>query len=100
AQVENLVGSGMVQFVGAILTAVIGFALLLRLDWPLTLLVTAILTLSAVWGARAFSGLYVTFHEHGEANAQATARLTETLGGIAIVKAYAAERYESRAFTA
>jgi ABC-type multidrug transport system fused ATPase/permease subunit len=97
-QIENLIGSGLVQFVGAIVTAVLGFALLLRLDWPLTTGVTLILVLSAVWGTRAFSGLYVTFNEHGEANAQATARLTETLGGIAIVKAYAAERHESRAF--
>jgi ABC-type multidrug transport system fused ATPase/permease subunit len=100
SQVENLVGSGLVQFAGAILTAVIGFALLVRLNWALTLVVTVILVLSAVWGTRAFSGLYATFHEHGEANARATARLTETLGGIAVVKAYAAERHESRAFTA
>jgi ABC-type multidrug transport system fused ATPase/permease subunit len=100
AQIENLIGSGLVQFVGAILTAVIGFALLMRLNWPLTVGVTVILICSAVWGTRAFSGLYDTFHEFGEANAQATARLTETLGGINIVKACAAERHESKAFTA
>jgi subfamily B ATP-binding cassette protein MsbA len=98
-QVENLLGSGMVQFVGAMVTAIVGFALLLRLDWPLTIVVTLILVLSAVWGTRTFSGLFATFDEHGLANARTTARLTETLGGIAIVKAYAAERHESRAFT-
>jgi ABC-type multidrug transport system fused ATPase/permease subunit len=99
-QVENLIGSGMVGFAGAIVTAVIGFALLLRLDWPLTIVVTLILIGSAVWGTGAFSGLFVAFDEQGEAHARATARLTETLGGIAIVKAYAAERHEFGAFTA
>ncbi|HXB27451.1 MAG TPA: ABC transporter ATP-binding protein [Gemmatimonadaceae bacterium] len=99
-QVENLIGSGLVQFIGAITTAVLGFALLLKLDWLLTVVVTMILLLSAAWGTRAFSGLYATFNEHGEAHALATARLTETLGGIAVVKAYAAERHESLAFTA
>jgi subfamily B ATP-binding cassette protein MsbA len=100
ANVENLIGSGLVQFAGAILTAVIGFALLVRLNWPLTIGVTAILVLSAIWGTRTFSGLYATYNEYGEANAQATARLTETLGGIAMVKAHAAERHESLAFNA
>jgi subfamily B ATP-binding cassette protein MsbA len=100
ANVETLLGSGFVQFVGAILTAVIGFALLVRLNWMMTVVVTAILTLSAVWGTRAFSGLYATFHEYSEANARASARLTETLGGIAVVKAYAAEPHESLAFNA
>jgi ABC-type multidrug transport system fused ATPase/permease subunit len=99
-EVENLIGSGLVQLVGAILTALIGFALLLKLNWPLTIAVTIVLLLLAGWGTQAFSGLHATFYEHGEAHARATARLTETLGGIAIVKAYAAERYESRAFTA
>jgi ATP-binding cassette, subfamily B, putative efflux pump len=98
AQVENLIGSGLVQFAGAILTALLGFALLVRLNWPLTLGVTVILVLSAAWGTRAFSGLYAAFHEWSEANARATARLTETLSGITIVKAYAAERHESGAF--
>ncbi|HSY82836.1 MAG TPA: ABC transporter ATP-binding protein [Gemmatimonadaceae bacterium] len=100
ALAENLFGSGLVQFVGAMVTALLGFALLLRLDWALTLIVTVILLASAVWGARAFTGLYSTFDEHGEAHARATARLTETLGGIAVVKAYAAERHASLAFTA
>jgi ABC-type multidrug transport system fused ATPase/permease subunit len=98
--VESLIGSAIVQFSGAIVTAAVGFALLLRLNWPLTLIVTLILVLSAVWGTRAFAGLYTTFTEHGEAHARATARLTETLGGIAVVKACAAERHESRAFAA
>jgi ABC-type multidrug transport system fused ATPase/permease subunit len=100
AYVENLIGAGLVQFAGAIVTAVLGFGLLLRLNWPLTCLLTATLACSAFWGTRAFSGLYTTFNDFGEANARATARLTETLGGITIVKAYAAERHESRAFTA
>jgi ABC-type multidrug transport system fused ATPase/permease subunit len=98
--VESLISSGLVQFGGAVLTALVGFALLVALNWPLTLIVTTMLVVSAVWGARAFSGLYATFDEWSEANARATARLTETLSGIAIVKAYAAERHESLAFTA
>lgn len=98
SQIENLIGSGLIQFIGAMLTSVIGFVLLMRLNWVLTIAVTAVLVLSATWGTREFSGLYDTYHEFGEANAQATARLMETLGGIAVVKAYAAERHESRAF--
>jgi subfamily B ATP-binding cassette protein MsbA len=98
--VENLIGAGVVQFAGAVLTAVFGLGLLIRLNWPLTCIVTVILMCSALWGTRAFSTLYATFNDFGEATALATARLTETLGGIAIVKAYAAERHESRSFAA
>src|SRR5581483_3008003 len=100
ALVESLIGSSLVQFAGAILTAVFGFAILVSLNWPLTVVVTIILIGSAIWGTRAFSTVYKAFAEFGEANARATARLTESLSGIAIVKAYAAERHESTAFTA
>jgi subfamily B ATP-binding cassette protein MsbA len=96
--IENLIGTGMVTFASAILTAVIGCAALLYLNWRLTLVVLGVLIISAAWGTRAFAGLYGTFHAFTEANARTTARLTETLGGISVVKAYAAERHESGAF--
>ena len=47
-------------------------------------------------GVRALRPL---FRERGKINAEVTGRLTETLGGIRIVKAYTAEKREELVFT-
>jgi subfamily B ATP-binding cassette protein MsbA len=98
-QIENLIGSGLVQLIGALLTALIGLAVMLHLNWQLTLAVIAVLGVYATWGARAFARLRRVFTSSSETNARTTARLTETLAGISVVKAYAAERHESAAFS-
>ena len=97
--IRNLVGTGLVQLVGGIVTAVIALGVLFWLNWRLT---TATLLLLASFGvvmALAFSKLRPIFRESGKINAEVTGRLAETLGGIRIVKAYTAEKREALVFT-
>jgi ABC-type multidrug transport system fused ATPase/permease subunit len=96
--IRNLVGNGIVQLLGSILTAIIGLGVLFWLNWRLT---TITLTLLAVFGgvmAMAFTRLRPLFRERSAINAEVTGRLAESLGGIRIVKAYTAERREALVF--
>ena len=96
--IRNLVGNGLVQLVGSIVTGAIALGVLFWLNWRLT---TATLVLLAAFGgvmSLAFTRLRPIFRERGRINAEVTGRLTETLGGIRIVKAYTAERRESLVF--
>jgi len=97
--IRNLVGTGLVQLVGGLLTAAIALAVLFYLNWRLTAI--AILVLACFGGgmAFAFTKLRPLFRERGKLNAEVTGRLGETLGGIRIVKAYHAERGERLVFT-
>jgi subfamily B ATP-binding cassette protein MsbA len=96
--VRNLVGTGIVQLVGGLLTAVVAIAVLFWLSWQLT---AGILLLLALFGGGlglAFSRLRPVFRERGKVQAEITGRLNETLGGIRIVKAYVAEPRERAVF--
>jgi subfamily B ATP-binding cassette protein MsbA len=96
--IRNLVGTGLVQLVGGLVTAVIALCVLLYLNWRLTSI--TLLALAAFGGvmALAFKKLRPLFRERGQINAEVTGRLTESLGGIRIVKAYAAEKREELVF--
>jgi ABC-type multidrug transport system fused ATPase/permease subunit len=96
--IRNLVGSGLVQLVGGLVTAFIALAVLFYLNWKLTSVI--IVALAAFGGAMAtaFKKLRPLFRERGQINAEVTGRLTESLGGIRIVKAYAAEKREELVF--
>lgn len=97
--IRNLVGTGIVQLVGGLITAVIAMGVLFYLNWQLTLGILAILLVFGGVMGLAFSRLRPIFRERGELNARVTGRLAETLGGIRIVKAYGAEKREDRIFT-
>src|SRR5678815_4710913 len=96
--IRNLVGTGLVQLLGSLVTAAIGLAVLFYLNWRLT--AVTLLALAAFGGvmAFAFNKLRPLFRERGKINAEVTGRLTESLGGIRIVKAYAAEKREEIVF--
>jgi ABC-type multidrug transport system fused ATPase/permease subunit len=96
--IRNLVGTGLVQLVGGLLTAVLALGVLFYLNWKLTSVI--IVALGAFGGAMAlaFKRLRPLFRERGQINAEVTGRLTESLGGIRIVKAYAAEKREELVF--
>ncbi len=96
--IRNLVGTGLVQLVGGFLTAGIAVSVLFWLNWKLTLVTIAILLLFAGAMALFFARLRPLFRERGKINAEVTGRLTETLSGIRIVKAYTAERRERYVF--
>lgn len=96
--IRNLVGTGLVQLLGSLLTAVIALVVLIYLNWRLT--AVTLLALGAFGGvmAFAFKKLRPVFRQRGEIHAEVTGRLTESLGGIRIVKAYAAEKREQLVF--
>src|SRR5205809_1413514 len=97
--IRNLVGTGLVQLIGGLLTGAAALVVLFVLNWRLTAI--AILVLGRFYGARplSFARHRPLFRERGKINAEVTGRLGETLGGIRIVKAYHAERSERLVFT-
>ncbi|MBO0720305.1 MAG: ABC transporter ATP-binding protein [Blastocatellia bacterium] len=96
--VRNLVGTGLVQLTGSIITAAIAVGVLLYLNWRLTGLTIVVLLTFGGGLAYAFKTLRPIFRERGEIYAEITGRLTESLGGIRIVKAYTAEKREELVF--
>ena len=96
--IRNLVGTGLVQLVGSIVTALVALGVLFWLNWRLTAITLAMLAVFGGIMARAFSRLRPLFRERNRINAEVTGRLAETLGGIRIVKAYTAERREALVF--
>ncbi|MDQ6652026.1 MAG: ABC transporter ATP-binding protein, partial [Acidobacteriota bacterium] len=92
--IRNLVGTGLVQLVGGLVTAVIALSVLFYLNWRLTSITLLALAVFGSVMALAFNKLRPLFRERGKINAEVTGRLTESLGGIRIVKAYAAEKRE------
>ena len=96
--VRNLVGTGLVEFIGGLLTAVFSLVMLLRISVLMTgLALGVVLTFSLVL-QRAFSTLRPIFRERGKITADVTGRLTETLGGIRVIKGYHAEEREEAVF--
>lgn len=96
--IRNLVGTGLVQLAGGILTASVALSVLFYLNWQLTSLTLVVLTTFSGMMAFAFTKLRPLFRKRGALNAAATGRLSEALGGVRIVKAYTAEERESRIF--
>lgn len=96
--IRNLVGTGLVQVTGGMVTASIALCVLFYLNWRLTLITIITLAVFGVVMATTFKRVRPLFRERGEINAQVTGRLAETLGGIRVVKAYTAEKREERTF--
>ena len=97
--IRNLVGTGLVQLAGGLVTAVLGLAVLFWLNWWLTVITLVVLGLFGGGMAYAFKTLRPLFRERGKINAEVTGRLTEALGGIRVVKSYTAEKREEIVFT-
>jgi subfamily B ATP-binding cassette protein MsbA len=96
--IRNLVGTGLVQLVGSLVTAALALTVLFYLNWKLTSVTLLALGAFGICMALAFKKLRPVFRERGQINAEVTGRLTESLGGIRIVKAYAAEKREELVF--
>ena len=97
--IRNLVGTGLVQLVGGFVTAAMGLGVLLWLNWHLTVITILVLAIFGGGMAYAFNTLRPLFRERGKINAEVTGRLTESLGGIRVVKSYTAEKREEIVFT-
>lgn len=96
--VRNLVGTGLIQLVGGLLTAIIGIGVLFALNWRLTTIMLVVLISFGVLMAMAFSRLRPLFRERSVINAEVTGRLAESLGGVRILKVYVAEKREEDRF--
>jgi ABC-type multidrug transport system fused ATPase/permease subunit len=97
--IRNLVGTGLVQLSGGLVTAIIALGVLFYLNWRLTASTILILGVFGALMAFAFTRLRPIFRERGQINAEVTGRLGESLGGIRVVKSYVAERGEKLVFT-
>ena len=96
--VRNLIGTGIVQLIGGIVSAVLGLWVLFYLNWWLTAIILGILVIFGVCMSLAFTKLRPLFRERGKINAEVAGRLTESIGGIRNVKAYVAEDRERSVF--
>ena len=97
--VRNLVGTGLVDFVGGLLTAVLAFIYLLHLSPSVTLTVFSVLGVFVFVLQYAFRVIRPIFRERGKINAEVTGRLTESLGGVRVIKGYHAEEREAVVFS-
>ncbi len=98
--VRNLLGTGLVDFAGGLVAAGIALVLLLKTSVPLTLIAVGSLGCFAFALNRAFSTIRPIFRERGKINAEVTGRLTESLGGVRVIKGYHAEQREEKIFAA
>jgi len=89
--VRNLVGTGLIQLLGSSLTAIMAVGVLLYVNWKLTSVTIVALLLFGGMMTVAFKRLRPLFRERGAINAEVTGRLTETIGGVRLVKVYTAE---------
>ncbi len=97
--VRNIIGTGVVDFVGGVLTAVFAFAYLVHYSFRMTLVTFVIMLAFAAVVQRAFKTIRPIFRERSKINAEVTGRLTESLGGVRVVKGYRAEENEARVFS-
>jgi subfamily B ATP-binding cassette protein MsbA len=97
--VRNLIGTGLVELAGGLLTAVIATVVLFRTSATMTTVVLVVLLAFGAVLQRAFRTVRPIFRERGKINAEVTGRLTETLGGVRVIKGYHAERREAGVFT-
>jgi ABC-type multidrug transport system fused ATPase/permease subunit len=96
--VRNLVGTGLVEFVGGMLTAVMAFGFLLYASRKMTLVVFAVIVLFVFILQNAFKTIRPIFRDRAKITAEVTGRLTESLGGIRVIKGYHAEAREAGIF--
>jgi ABC-type multidrug transport system fused ATPase/permease subunit len=96
--VRNLIGTGLVQMVGGVLTAIASFFLLLQISPRMTLYVLAPISIFGIISLKAFGRIRPIFRTRRVINSEVTGRLTETLNGIRVIKGFNAETQESNTF--
>ena len=96
--VRNLVGTGLVEFLGSIMTALIALVVLLRINVAMALVGFAFVAIFSGTIRTAFAKIRPIFRERRILNAQVTGRLTESIAGVRVVKGYRAEAREAAVF--
>ena len=98
--IRNLLGTGLIEFCGGLFTAGISLFILLRISPLMTLLAGGIVLCFGAVMSKAFSTIRPIFRERGKIQAEVTGRLTESLGGVRVIKGYHAEQREAANFAA
>ncbi len=96
--VRNLIGTGLVQLVGGTFTAIVSLVILIKLNAWMTLFVFVPLSIFGYIALRAFKYIRPIFRKRGKINAEVKGRLTETLAGVRVIKAFNAEAQENKIF--
>ena len=96
--VRNLIGTGLVQLVGGTFTAIVSLVILINLNAWMTLFVLAPVSLFAIIASKAFKYIRPVFRNRGKINAEVKGRLTETLAGVRVIKAFNSEEQENKIF--
>ncbi|MDB0603370.1 ABC transporter ATP-binding protein [Tenacibaculum maritimum] len=96
--VRNLIGTGLVQLLGGTITAVVAMILLIRISLSMTFFVLIPVTIFGIVALKAFKYIRPIFRKRGVINAQVKGRLTETLAGVRVIKAFNAETQEDQSF--
>jgi len=96
--VRNLLGTGLVELAGGLLTSLIALVVLFRISALMTALAFGALACFAIALNKAFSTIRPIFRERGKINAEVTGRLAESLGGVRVIKGYHAEEREEAVF--
>jgi ABC-type multidrug transport system fused ATPase/permease subunit len=96
--IRNLIGTGLVQLIGGLLTSVICLVVLIKISPLMTVYVLVPLLIFGIVSMKAFAKIRPVFKERGVINAEVTGRLTETINGIRIIKGFNAENQEVRTF--
>ncbi|MGH9558956.1 MAG: ABC transporter ATP-binding protein [Bryobacteraceae bacterium] len=96
--VRNLIGTGLVDFVGGLMTALIALVVLVRISPTMTAFTATFVIAFSLVMRQAFTKIRPIFRERSKINAEVTGRLTESLGGIRVIKGYHAEEREAGVF--
>ncbi|RZS92568.1 ABC transporter ATP-binding protein [Aquimarina brevivitae] len=96
--VRNLIGTGLVQMIGGIFTAVVSLIILIYINPWMTLFVLVPVSLFGLVALKAFKYIRPIFRKRGQINAEVKGRLTESLAGVRVIKAFNAEAQENVTF--
>ena len=96
--VRNLIGTGLIEFAGGIMTSIFALIVLLRISPSMTTVAAVVLVGFAFFLNKAFKTIRPLFRARPKLNAEVTGRLTESLGGVRVVKGYHAEEREGKVF--
>src|SRR5580704_9642162 len=95
---RNLIGTGLVEFVGSVMTGIFALIVLLRISAFMTGLAFAILVGFGIALNRAIGMIRPIYRARSKLNAEVTGRLTESLAGVRVVKGYHDEDREEGVF--
>jgi ABC-type multidrug transport system fused ATPase/permease subunit len=98
--VRNLIGTGLVEFAGGLMTGALALVVLLRISVTMTVIAFSVLLVFGVGLNKAFATIRPIFRARPKITAEVTGRLTESLGGVRVVKGYHAEEREEKIFSA